>query len=375
MAEEILRQKTKQSQTMGVIGQQFSLLNSSQKVHSHPWATALRSFTVDNVSFGSKNSIVVNSSNMIGECFLLVTLANGNNSNYCKHIGGSLIKDFVIRYSSREIQSDSYSNLVWLTFNKMRGSETREEIIRLMGNVNGSGDNPGQVVCYLPSFFSGLQRDWKTASGWLNSGAQKLEFSLEFAEKSECSAGGDCAITACEMWFEEYYLPLPLERSVAPANRSRVVHDFSTVSANVEANVAQKIDCSSLLASGHCKVLWVRIRQSANVGEFRDPFETNKITSFKLTLNSKEIVHYEDALQCDMSQLLARFHYDRVRNLPFAYSFAVKPSESNIDGMLQSQNSHLVCEITSSVAGECTIICEHLKKIQKGATGRLTKSD
>ena len=155
--EHILRLKEKSGQNLGIRGQQFSILNESTRVHSHPFATALRHFAVENVDWGNRTNLVVNSGSMIGEVFLVVELADGGGQNYCKNIGLALIENLIVRYAAREITNDNYGDRIWLTMQKLQNEETREELLKLCGNYAAAGDNPGKVIVYLPTFFSAIK--------------------------------------------------------------------------------------------------------------------------------------------------------------------------------------------------------------------------
>ena len=374
--EHILRLKEKSGQNLGIRGQQFSILNESTRVHSHPFATALRHFAVENVDWGNRTNLVVNSGSMIGEVFLVVELADGGGQNYCKNIGLALIENLIVRYAAREITNDNYGDRIWLTMQKLQNEETREELLKLCGNYQNAGDNPGKVIVYLPTFFSGLSRDWRTAAGWINSGSTKLEYEIQWATKASCSAG-DAAnqIVNVDCYFNEIYLPTAMEKNVVAANRSRKINDFATMEFAIVAGTEIECDISALLASGHLKTLWMKESSAAAVGVSKDVLEVQRGSTFEIKLNSKELCNYDDQVLLDISQLLQRFRYDRVRDTPFAFSFAALPSRDNVDGFLASQNSHLVCKYTPKVTGKLTIIAENIKKLSKTPSGRLTKSD
>lgn len=375
--EHVLRLKEKSQQNMGVKGQQFSILNETQRVLSHPYTSALRNFAVEGCGWDKRTNITVSSGSMIGEVFLVVELKDGNGDNYCKNIAAALLQNIRVKYAGRSIHNDSYQDLMWLTFMKLNNEEMRTELIRLTGNASAAGDNPGKVIVWLPTFHSALKRNWAQSTGWRNEGSQKLEYELDWSSALSCSAGtANNDFVTVDCFFEEIYLPIVMEQNVKPANRTRVIHDFVEKKVASVAGQELEIDISECMAAQHTKVIWIKDQDTASgTSTTKDVFQVGRGSAFSLTLNSKELVDYDDQVILDVSQALQRFRYPKDRKQPFAFSFGANPSRNEVSNHLPSANSHLVLKYVPEYTGFVTVICEGLKRITRGSTGRLVKSD
>ena len=305
--ESLLKEKSKRGQFATKGKNQYSVFDETRTSHSHAFQTVLRHNAID-LQFGQRTSQVIHSRNLISEVFLVVKVGTAQ-GNYAKNLGLCLIKTLVARANGREFMNIDYETTIYRVLHKIKDKPLYDEYVRLSGGV--ASTQPGDVVVWLPLFWSRLHRNGRSGRCYSNgASASKLELEFDMNSKASCSAGAsDNTIESAELWYEEVLIPPTIEGSVTVANVSDVHLDY-----HVQQGVAitqgsqQEIQLAGALSSGHIKTMCFRERATASTGLEKDVLAVGRPTYVKFKINGVEAGEFSGNI-IDVEQLLQGFKY------------------------------------------------------------------
>ena len=373
--ESLLKEKNKRGQFATKGRKQYSVFDEERTSHSHAYQTVLRHSAID-LQFGQRTSHVVHSRNLVSELFLVVKLKTAASGNYAKNISLCLIKNLVARANGREFCNIDYETTMYRVLHKLKDKPLRDEFVRLTGGA--AALQPGDVVVWLPVFWSRLHRQGRRGRCWSNgTSASKLEFEFDMNSAASCSAGdADNKIDSAEIWYEEVLVAPSLENSITPANVSDMHLDYHVqLDVPIASGVQQEIQLAAALSSGHIKTMCFRERATASAGVNKDLLAVSRPSYVRFKINGVETGIYDTATILDVEQLLQGFKYKEGETIPYVYSWGAHPEENYMSGHIPSSNNQFSVVYTPGVTGFLDIICEQPKVYTRAANNRLEKAD
>jgi hypothetical protein len=373
--ENLLKSRIQRGQSTSAGQKQWSTFSDVHKSHSHETQRVTRHYALSDCDFGRTTTFTLNTNNLVRNMWLIVDLAAAD-GNYCEDVALALLDRLTYRYQGRVFSDFDYKNVCFALHQKVKSSECRKEIRRLAGSSAGATSR--KVIVPLYNFWSSYSKAHPGSTGecWHNgSSASKLEVTLKWAAKADCSTGGTQAINAVDFYFEEILVSPSLESSLKARGRGpRPRLDFEhLVNIPIVAGVEKEIDLAPLVSGGNLRQIICRTHEGSGATR-KAVSECDYPIRARLVINGVELFD-RSAPMLSQTQMLEGYTRDENEEFPFAVTFCLNPQGKDSSGYLPHSNSSVSLYLTYETLQTLDIIGEYERIFERGTNGRIDKKD
>ena len=372
--QDILRAKEKKGNNSNKGTVNFSRLTRTHRSHNTEFHETLRSWNVENVDFGAKVNIQLNSSNLIQDMALVLKLKESAGS-YCAGFGAQCVKEITFRFNGRDVNRYFYKAPLFTCLQNFEHDVDRAELLKICGGAAGGGARKAVVPIFSwhDSFSEG--NDIRHRRPWKNAFNGKLQLEIQFHEKAYCTDGNaDCQIESCEFVHTEVLVPARLEAALSrPVTEAPRIQYNQLENISLIANTKLEVDISSMTAGGNTRCVYMYFRSATSGADLAFPDDDCKMPDrVALKINGITVIEEQQPVM-DWSQWTKGIHPRAGRC--YILSFAERPQDSSSSGYLPSSTDSCALELTIASTCVCDLYFQYEKMVRIDAQGRYTSSD